>query len=104
VRHDEAIAEAAALTDRSDLARVPIAAKEVTAVAAGLFRWRKGTDALGSVCSPAAICGLVDITPGSGTVRASDFSDWSRMYTHGPLATTVSGAAALLSVLGPLPC
>ena len=36
VRHDEAIAEAAALTDRADLqlalAGVPIAVKEVTAV------------------------------------------------------------------------
>ena len=73
------------------------------AVAAGLVPLAHGTDALGSVRSPAAICGLVGITPGTGTVRASDTSDWSGMYTHGPLATTVSDAAVLLSVLAERP-
>lgn len=73
------------------------------AVAAGLVPLAHGTDAFGSVRSPAAICGLVGITPGTGTVRAVDSSDWSGMYTHGPLATTVSDAALLLSVLAERP-
>lgn len=73
------------------------------AVAAGLVPLAHGTDALGSLRSPAAICGLVSITPGAGTVTASDSSDWSGMYTHGPLATTVSDAALLLSVLAERP-
>jgi amidase len=73
------------------------------AVAAGLVPLGHGTDALGSLRSPAAICGLVGITPGSGTVPASDSSDWSGMYTHGPLATTVPDAALLLSVLAERP-
>jgi amidase len=62
-----------------------------------------GTDALGSVRSPAAICGLVGVTPGTGTVRASDSTLWSGMYTHGPLTTTVADAALLLSVLAERP-
>jgi amidase len=73
------------------------------AVAAGLVPLAHGTDALGSVRSPAAICGLVGITPGTGTVRASDSAQWSGMYTHGPLATTVADAALLLSVLAERP-
>jgi len=73
------------------------------AVAAGLVPLGHGSDALGSLRSPAAICGLVGITPGVGIVPASDSSDWSGMYTHGPLATTVSDAALLLSVLAERP-
>ena len=73
------------------------------AVAAGLVPLGHGTDALGSLRSPAAICGVVGITPGAGTVPTSDCSDWSGMYTHGPLATTVSDAALLLSVLAERP-
>jgi amidase len=73
------------------------------AVAAGLVPLAHGTDALGSLRSPAAICGLVGITPGAGTVPAADSSDWSGMYTHGPVATTVSDAALLLSVLAERP-
>jgi amidase len=72
-------------------------------VAAGLVRLAHGTDALASVRSPAAICGLVGLKPGAGTVKASDSSDWSGTYTHGPLATTVSDAAVLLSVLAERP-
>ncbi|BBX61356.1 amidase [Mycobacterium saskatchewanense] len=69
------------------------------AVAAGFVPIAHGTDAFGSVRSPAAICGLVGITPGIGTVPASDSWQWSGLYTHGPLATTVADAALLLSVL-----
>lgn len=73
------------------------------AVAAGLVPLAHGTDAFGSVRSPAAICGIVGITPGTGTVDASDSSNWSGLYTHGPLATTVSDAALMLSVLAERP-
>jgi amidase len=73
------------------------------AVAGGLVPIAHGTDALGSLRSPAAICGLVGFTPGRGTVPAGDSADWSGMYTHGPLATTVSDAALLLSVLAQRP-
>ncbi|MFC4030211.1 amidase [Streptomyces polygonati] len=73
------------------------------AVAAGLVPLAHGTDALASVRSPAAICGLVGVCPGTGTVRAGDASVFSGMYTHGPLATTVADAALLLSVLAERP-
>ncbi|MEB3961452.1 amidase family protein [Streptomyces kunmingensis] len=73
------------------------------AVAAGVVPLAHGTDALGSVRSPAAICGLVGVTPGTGTVPSADSSHWSGMYSHGPLATTVSDAALLLSVLADRP-
>jgi amidase len=73
------------------------------AVAAGLVPVAHGTDAFGSVRSPAAICGLVGITPGIGTVPALDAWQWSGLYTHGPIATTVSDAALLLSVLAQRP-
>jgi amidase len=73
------------------------------AVAAGLIPLAHGTDAFGSIRSSAAICGLVGITPGSGTVPASDAGWWSGLYTHGPITTTVSDAALLLSVLAQQP-
>ncbi|WAJ44751.1 amidase family protein [Mycobacterium sp. Aquia_216] len=74
-----------------------------TAVAAGLVPLAHGTDAFGSVRSPAAICGIVGFTPGFGTVPAADRDQWSGLYTHGPLATTVSDAALMLSVLAEKP-
>ncbi|ORW72426.1 amidase [Mycobacterium saskatchewanense] len=73
------------------------------AVAAGLVPLAHGTDAFGSVRSPAAICGIVGFTPGLGTVPATDRDQWSGLYTHGPLATTVSDAALMLSVLADKP-
>lgn len=73
------------------------------AVAAGLVPIAHGTDAFGSVRSPAAICGLVGISPGPGTVAASDSWHWSGHYTHGPLATTVRDAALMLSVMAERP-
>ncbi|KIF78399.1 amidase [Streptomyces sp. 150FB] len=73
------------------------------AVAAGFVPLALGTDAIGSVRSPAAICGLVGVTPGTGTVPSADSSDWSGMHSYGPLATTVTDAALLLSVLAGRP-
>jgi amidase len=62
-----------------------------------------GTDAFGSIRIPAAMCGLVGISPGTGTVAAGDAWQWSGMLRHGPIATTVSDAALLLSVLAQRP-
>lgn len=74
------------------------------AIAAGMVPIAHGTDALGSVRSPAAICGIVGLAPGFGTVLAADSTQWSGLcYTHGPMATTVADAALMLSVLAQRP-
>src|SRR6201999_4631532 len=73
------------------------------AVAAGFVPLAHGTDAFGSIRIPAAMCGLVGISPGTGTVAAEDAWQWSGMYRHGPIDTTVSDAALLLSVLAQRP-
>jgi amidase len=72
------------------------------AVAAGLVPCAHGTDGLGSVRLPAAMCGLVGIKPGAEVVR-DDVDGWFGMSTHGSLATTVADAALLLGVLAERP-
>ena len=72
------------------------------AVAAGLVPVAHGTDGLGSVRLPAAMCGLVGIKPGSHVVE-DDSEGWFGMSEHGSLATTVADAALLLSVLAGRP-
>jgi len=49
------------------------------------------------------MCGMVGISPGTGTVAADDAWQWSGMLRHGPIATTDSDAALLLSVLAQRP-
>ncbi|MBE1500974.1 amidase [Amycolatopsis lexingtonensis] len=66
------------------------------AVAAGLVPLAHGTDGMGSVRLPAAMCGLVGLKP-SAELLAED--GWFGMSVHGPLATTVADTAVLLSVL-----
>lgn len=70
------------------------------AVAAGLVPIAHGTDGLGSVRLPAAMCGLVGIKPGADLLPESG---WFGMSAHGSLATTVSDAALLLAVLADRP-
>jgi amidase len=70
------------------------------AVAAGLVPVAHGTDGLGSVRLPSAMCGLVGIKPGAGPLSESG---WYGMSTHGSLATTVADAALLLGVLAGQP-
>ncbi|SFK90169.1 amidase family protein [Amycolatopsis sacchari] len=70
------------------------------AVAAGLVPVAHGTDGLGSVRLPAAMCGLVGIKPGRGPLTEPG---WYGMSAHGSLATTVADAALLLSVLAGQP-
>lgn len=70
------------------------------AVAAGLVPWAVGTETDGSIVNPASRCGVVGIkptvglVPGDGVVPISHAQD-----TAGPLARTVSDAAALLEML-----
>lgn len=66
------------------------------AVAAGLVPLAHGTDGMGSVRLPAAMCGLVGLKPGAGELSEGG---WFGMSVHGPLATTVADAALLYSVL-----
>lgn len=73
------------------------------AVASGLVPIAHGTDGMGSIRLPAAICGLVGIKPGSGVVEVPDVHSWFGMSAHGPLATTVADAALVLSVLAERP-
>ncbi|UOX88490.1 amidase family protein [Amycolatopsis sp. FBCC-B4732] len=66
------------------------------AVAAGLVPLAHGTDGMGSVRLPAAMCGLVGLKPGADRLAEGG---WFGMSVHGPLATTVADTAALFSVL-----
>lgn len=70
------------------------------AVAAGLVPVAHGTDGLGSVRLPAAMCGLVGIKPGADLLAETG---WFGMSAHGSLATTVADAALLLGVLAGRP-
>ncbi|EOD63088.1 amidase [Amycolatopsis vancoresmycina] len=66
------------------------------AVAAGLVPLAHGSDGMGSVRLPAAMCGLVGLKPGADLLSEGG---WFGMSVHGPLATTVADTALLLSVL-----
>ena len=70
------------------------------AVAAGLVPVAHGTDGLGSIRLPSAMCGLVGIKPGADLLPESG---WYGMSAHGSLATTVADAALMLSVLAGKP-
>ncbi|MFC3450985.1 amidase [Amycolatopsis speibonae] len=136
VRVEEALAEAAAVAERADLADlplagVPVAVKDVAPVegeyaswgsragssavstedgeiarrlrAAGLVPIAHGTDGLGSIRLPSAMCGIVGLKPGKGVVRVPGENGWFGLSTHGPMTTTVADAAVLMSVLAEQP-
>jgi amidase len=70
------------------------------AVAAGLCAIAQGSDAGGSVRGPAFCCGLVGIKPARGRVSYAPLGDQlSGVAAQGPLARTVTDAAALLDVM-----
>lgn len=70
------------------------------AVAAGLCAIAQGSDGGGSVRGPAACCGLVGIKPSRGRVTHAPVGDrLNGIATNGPLARTVTDAAALLDVM-----
>jgi amidase len=70
------------------------------AVSSAMVPLAHGTDGLGSVRIPAAACGVFGIKPGAGVVPARVGADsWQGLTENGVLATTVSDAALMLSVL-----
>ncbi|NET31260.1 MAG: amidase [Cyanothece sp. SIO1E1] len=70
------------------------------AVAAGLCAIAQGSDGGGSIRGPAFCCGLVGIKPSRGRVSHAPVGDYqSGISTNGPLARTVTDAAALLDVM-----
>ncbi len=74
-------------------------------VAAGLAPLAVGTETDGSILCPASACGVVGIKPTNGLVSRRGIVPISPVQdTAGPMALSVSDAAALLSVLaGPDP-
>ncbi|MGN9841420.1 amidase [Nonomuraea sp. H19] len=68
------------------------------AVAAGMVPIALGNDGLGSLRIPAAACGVLAIKPGTGLVPPPA-DDWDRLTENGPLATSASDLALVLSVL-----
>jgi amidase len=70
------------------------------AVAAGLVPFAQGNDGGGSLRIPAAICGLVGYKPSRGLVSGGPLGAGGLgLPTNGPIARTVTDAAALLDVL-----
>lgn len=70
------------------------------AVATGLSSVAQGSDGAGSIRGPAFCCGVVGIKPSRGRVSFAPIGDaLSGIATNGPLARTVSDAAALLDVM-----
>ena len=74
------------------------------AVAAGIVPVAHGNDGMGSIRGPAGNCGLFGLKPGPGVVPQNiGFDSWGGMSENGPLATTVTDAALLLSVMAGRP-
>ena len=70
------------------------------AVAAGMLPIAQGSDGAGSIRIPSSFCGLYGIKPSRGrVVNQFRFPDRRILYTSGPMARTVSDAAALLDVM-----
>jgi amidase len=70
------------------------------AVSANLCAAAVGTETDGSIVTPRALCGVVGIKPTVGLVRRSGIIPLSRSQdTAGPIARTVTDAAALLGAL-----
>lgn len=74
------------------------------ALAAGLVTLAHGTDGLGSIRQPAAACGVLGLKPSRGLVPAElGPNDWYGLAENGPMATTVTDLALMLSVMADQP-
>ncbi|MBD1869184.1 amidase [Cyanobacteria bacterium FACHB-471] len=70
------------------------------AIASGFCSIAQGSDGGGSIRGPASCCNLVGIKPSRGRVSYAPVGDCqSGIATNGPLARTVTDAAALLDVM-----
>jgi len=70
------------------------------AVAAGMLPIAQGSDGAGSIRIPSSFCGLYGLKPSRGRiVNQFRLPDRRILYTSGPMARTVSDAAALLDVM-----
>ena len=70
------------------------------AVASAMVPVALGNDGMGSIRIPAAVCGLFGIKPGPDVVPSQlGVSSWFGMAENGPLATCVTDARLVLSVL-----
>ena len=70
------------------------------AVAAGMLPIAQGSDGAGSIRIPSSFCGLYGLKPSRGrVVNQFRFPDRRILYTSGPMARTVTDAAALLDVM-----
>ena len=70
------------------------------AVAAGMVPIAQGSDGAGSIRIPSSFCGLYGLKPSRGrVVNQFRFPDRKILYTSGPMARSVSDAAALLDVM-----
>lgn len=90
-----------------DLTRTPGGSSggAAAALAAGMGPLAQGGDGGGSVRIPASLTGVVGVKPSNGLIPKWPNPDWyATLATAGPLARTVSDAAAMLDVLaGPDP-
>ncbi|MFE3054212.1 amidase [Nocardia sp. NPDC059239] len=70
------------------------------AVAAGLGPFAVGTDGVGSIIAPSAVCGVVGFKPTTGRVPMWPTPPSSRLFvTVGPIARTVADAKLALEVM-----
>ncbi|CNF37524.1 amidase [Mycobacterium tuberculosis] len=69
------------------------------AVAAGLLPIAHGSDAGGSIRTPAASCGLIGFKSSRGVMSTAPSLSWSAFNSEGPLARTMADVAAFLEII-----
>ncbi|MEV0431015.1 amidase [Micromonospora sp. NPDC050495] len=69
------------------------------AVAAGLLPVAHGSDAGGSIRTPAASCGLIGFKPSRGATSTAPSLSWTAFFSEGPLARTMADVAGFLEII-----